>query len=215
MHRCQISYIFRIFHNESSFLRPIDKIRFTKQLEQDKKGSNLHSQAGNVKIKIIVETFNIENFSQVSKDRDRVFPTIFFKHAAFSESAIRRRSSFQATYFPVETWRGNKNARIEGYVCVCVWVCSRSDGEWFEGTESQTDGVGKRSSQKSIAPFLELLVRAFPDYETPGSHVIDVKRKKIGHLVSIRYFFWIMATIFGITRWHPRTTQGCQHSKYI
>lgn len=63
MHRCQISYIFRIFHNESSFLRPIDKIRFTKQLEQDKKGSNLHSQAGNVKIKIIVETFNIENAS--------------------------------------------------------------------------------------------------------------------------------------------------------
>lgn len=124
MHRCQISYIFRIFHNESSFLRPIDKIRFTKQLEQDKKGSNLHSQAGNVKIKIIVETFNIENFSQVSKDRDRVFPTIFFKHAAFSESAIRRRSSFQATYFPVETWQGNKNARIEGYVCVCVCECA-------------------------------------------------------------------------------------------
>lgn len=100
-------------------------------------------------------------------------------------------------------------------MCVCVCECAVEAMANDSRGQNRTDGVGKRSSQKSIAPFLELLVRAFPDYETPGSHVIDVKRKKIGHLVSIRYFFWIMVTIFGITRWHPRTTQGCQHSKYI
>lgn len=69
--------------------------------------------------------------------------------------------------------------------------------------QDRRDGWGRKKEQPKINRFLKLLVRAFPDYETQGSHVIDVKRKKknrtfrsIGFHFLERYFSYGLRRLF-------------------
>lgn len=125
----------------------------------------------------------------------------------FSESAIRRRSSFQATYFPVETWRGNKNARIEGRVCACVQSMANDS----RGQNRRRMGSEKGAAKNQYRRPWNFLSARFPitKHRVTWSMWKEKKNKtfRFDHFLE---FSWIVVTIFRITRWAPRTTRGCQ-----
>lgn len=68
--------------------------------------------------------------------------------------------------------------------------------------QDRRDGWGRKKEQPKInsTRFLKLLVRAFPDYETQGSHVIDVKRKKNRIFRSIGFHFLERYFSYGLRR---------------